>query len=163
MKVLSIGRDAGCSICYDNPMISRRHALLKVYQSGKIELISLGKNGTFVNGILCKQNVPYPIKRKDVVSFAHACELDWSKVPNPLGWIKYAIIAFISVILLITVCVVGMNVYQLYDTPIESTEEGGSRPVETPNVDKKEPADDKNKDKENSSDKTTKKNKSKKD
>ena len=100
MKVISIGRDSTQNICYDNEMVSRRHALLKIYSNGKIELISMGKNGTFVNGIMCKQNVAYPIKRKDVVSFAHVCELDWSLVPNPFRWLKISgIVLFVLVFL----------------------------------------------------------------
>lgn len=167
MKVLSIGRDAGCSICCDNPMISRRHALIKVYPNGKIELISFGKNGTYVNGILCKQNVPYPIKRKDVVSFAHVSELDWALVPNPLGWVRYAIIGLISIVVLVVISVVGVKIYELYDTP-ENNLDGmeNMSPTESPKKDKGENEGDKQEDKDNSTfkdPKDKKKNKSKKD
>lgn len=88
MKVITIGRDRTQDICYDNEMISRRHAILRIYSNGKMEIVSLGQNGTFVNGNLCKPNAHYPLKRNDVVSFAHVCELDWSEIPNPLRWLK---------------------------------------------------------------------------
>lgn len=97
MRVITIGRDSSQDICYDNEMISRRHAILRIYNSGKMEIVSLGQNGTFVNGNLCKPNANYPLKRNDVVSFAHVCELDWKQVPNPLKWLK------------IVACVVGIT------------------------------------------------------
>lgn len=107
MKVITIGRDRTQDICYDNEMISRRHAILRIYNNGKMEIVSLGQNGTFVNGNLCKPNAHYPLKRNDVVSFAHVCELDWSEIPNPLRWLKITllivgIVAVISTVLALT-------------------------------------------------------------
>ena len=107
MKVITIGRDRTQDICYDNEMISRRHAILRVYNNGKMEIVSLGQNGTFVNGNLCKPNAHYPLKRNDVVSFAHVCELDWSEIPNPLRWLKITslilgIVAIIATLLVLT-------------------------------------------------------------
>lgn len=103
MKVITIGRDRNQDICYDNEMISRRHAILRVYGNGKMEIVSLGQNGTCVNGNPCKPNCNYPLKRNDVVSFAHVCELDWSVVPNPLKWVK--ITALVVVILAVVAAV----------------------------------------------------------
>lgn len=107
MKVITIGRDRTQDICYDNEMISRRHAILRIYNNGKMEIVSLGQNGTFVNGNLCKPNAHYPLKRNDVVSFAHVCELDWSEIPNPLKWVKITsltigVFAVIAVVLALT-------------------------------------------------------------
>ena len=52
MKVLSIGRNPDCNIVCNDNMVSRRHALLKIYPNGKYEIISQGPNGTTVNGNL---------------------------------------------------------------------------------------------------------------
>ena len=100
MKVYSIGRNEDCTIVLDNPMVSRRHALLKVHASGKMELVSLGTNGTFVNGNKLKPNAPYTVKRSDVVSFAHAKQLDWDLVENPIWWLKYALYGLAAIIVL---------------------------------------------------------------
>ena len=98
MKVYSIGRNEDCTIVLDNPMVSRRHALLKVHATGKMELVSLGTNGTFVNGNKLKPNAPYTVKRSDVVSFAHAKQLDWDLVENPIWWLKYALYGLVAII-----------------------------------------------------------------
>lgn len=84
MEVISIGRNSDCNIVYDENMISRRHAILKIHATGKMEIISMGTNGTFVNGVKLPSNKPVVVKRKDVVSFAHVRELNWDEVPNPL-------------------------------------------------------------------------------
>lgn len=107
MKVITIGRDGSQDICLDNEMISRRHAILRVYNNGKMEIVSLGQNGTCVNGNPCKPNTNYPLKRNDVVSFAHVYELDWALIPNPLKWLKITawavvIISLISVAVVLT-------------------------------------------------------------
>lgn len=107
MKVITIGRDRTQDICYDNEMISRKHAILRIYNNGRMEIVSLGQNGTFVNGNLCKPNTNYPLKRNDVVSFAHVCELEWSEIPDPLRWLKITslvvgILAVIAVALSLT-------------------------------------------------------------
>ena len=88
MKVISIGRGTDCQIVFDEPTISRRHAILKIYPWGKMELVDMGQNGTFVNGVKLSSNVPYPVTRKDVISFAHVRQLDWNMVPDPLRFVK---------------------------------------------------------------------------
>ena len=89
MKVISIGRGEDCNIVLPENVISRRHAILKIYATGKMELIDMGQNGTFVNGIKLTPNIPYPVTRKDVVSFAHVRQLDWSLVPNTMRIYRY--------------------------------------------------------------------------
>ncbi len=84
MKIISIGRSETSDIVLDDSMISRRHAMLRIYATGKMEIIDLSQNGTFVNNVRIKPNVPVPVTRKDVISFAHAMQLDWGLVPNPL-------------------------------------------------------------------------------
>lgn len=84
MKVLSIGREESCDIVINDPtsVVSRKHALLKLYPTGKMEIVDLSTNGTFVNGNMISKNHPYVVKRKDVISFARSKQLDWSLVPN---------------------------------------------------------------------------------
>jgi signal transduction histidine kinase len=49
-KTIVIGREAGCDIVLDDRTVSRRHAEIKVDESG-VTLVDLGSsNGTFVNG-----------------------------------------------------------------------------------------------------------------
>ena len=62
MKVYSIGRDLGCDIIIDDntDVISRRHATLSVESSGKMTIMDLSHNGTYVNGIRINSNVPVP-------------------------------------------------------------------------------------------------------
>ena len=81
MKTITIGRGDGANIIIDNEMISRRHAILKISTFGKMEIVDMGRNGTFVNGIKLRPNVPFPVTRKDVVRFADQnspFKLDWS-------------------------------------------------------------------------------------
>lgn len=84
MKVLTIGRDESCDIVINDSdsIISRKHALLKLYPTGKMEIVDLSTNGTFVNGNKISKNHPYVVKRKDVITFARTKQLDWSLVPN---------------------------------------------------------------------------------
>lgn len=38
MKVITIGRDPECNIVLDDNLISRRHAVLRLHGTGKIEI-----------------------------------------------------------------------------------------------------------------------------
>lgn len=88
MKTYSIGRNPECDICYDDPRVSRLHAMLRVYHNGKMEIISSGQNGTKVNGRPITAEVPYKVSRKDTVTFAEARTLDWNQIHNPLKHLK---------------------------------------------------------------------------
>lgn len=101
MKVISIGRGEDCNIVFPDSTISRRHAILKIYATGKMEIVDMGQNGTFVNGVKLSPNTPYPITRKDVVSFAHVRQLDWSQIPDELKYFRYIVIACVAVILIV--------------------------------------------------------------
>jgi len=107
MKTITIGRGDGANIIIDNEMISRRHAILKISTFGKMEIVDMGRNGTFVNGIRLRPNVPFPVTRKDVVRFADQdspFKLDWSLVPDNSKIYKIAIAAIaglLTIILLI--------------------------------------------------------------
>jgi len=117
MKILSIGRDENCNIILSDNMISRRHAILKIHATGKMEIISLGQNGTFVNGVKLKSDTVYPITRKDIVSFAHVRQLDWTQIPDIRGYFRYGIIGAFFVVLLIA-CIAAFSRFIKDDVPL---------------------------------------------
>lgn len=98
MKIITIGRGDGCTIQIDNEFISRQHALLRLYPTGKMELIDKSSNGTSINGRRMKPNIPYKVRRKDVVTFAGQAQLVWSDVPDPLKAWKIAGICLLVVL-----------------------------------------------------------------
>lgn len=100
MKVISIGRDEDCTIVFQDNVISRRHAILKIHATGKMEIVDMGQNGTFVNGVKLNPNTPYPVSRKDVVSFAHVRQLDWSLVPNQFKYYWYILIVCVLAVII---------------------------------------------------------------
>lgn len=110
MKVLSIGRENNCDIVLNDStdVISRRHAVLNIYPSGKMTIIDQGHNGTYVNGIRINPNTPYPITRKDSISFAHVMPLDWSQVPNQRGRIVYTILGIFVLLVVAAVTIFFM-------------------------------------------------------
>lgn len=98
MKVYSIGRENGCNIVINDStdVISRRHAVLNVMPSGKMTIVDQSHNGTYVNGIRISPNVPFPVTRKDNVSFAHVARLDWNLIPKPVSIMQYVIYGLIA-------------------------------------------------------------------
>ncbi|MBQ8457281.1 MAG: FHA domain-containing protein [Prevotella sp.] len=102
MKTITIGRGEGCHIYIDDELMSRRHAIIKIPTFGGMEIVDMSKNGTFVNGVRLRPNVPFPVKRTDVVNFADVAQLDWSQVPNPMKYYKLgaAIVGGLVVLLL---------------------------------------------------------------
>ena len=102
-KIYTIGRDEGCDIVIPDStdVISRLHATIRVESNDKIFLIDQSRNGTYVNGMKMSSNVEIPISRKDVVSFAHIYNLDWSLVPKHKGnTIKTILIILASLIVM---------------------------------------------------------------
>ena len=83
-KIYTIGRDEGCDIVIPDStdVISRLHATIRVESNDKIFITDQSRNGTYVNGMKMSSNVEIPVSRKDVVSFAHIYNLDWSLVPK---------------------------------------------------------------------------------
>lgn len=132
MKTITIGRGADCNIVLSDAKISRKHALLKLYPMGKMEIVDFSVNGTFVNGIKISKNVPVPVSRKDTVTFAYAERLDWSLVPNSLGLIRMIAGAVIAIITIILVVMLGIKLLDngptIEEMPIGG---GGSTPTET--------------------------------
>lgn len=103
MKVLSIGRDTACDIVLndDKDMISRRHAMLYISPMGKMTLVDQGQNGTYVNGIKINPNIPYPVSRTDIVSFARVRQLDWKQVPDKIALIRNTVLGLLMVALIV--------------------------------------------------------------
>lgn len=99
MKSYSIGREETCNIrLYDTSnMVSRRHATLNV-NGNKMTITDHSSNGTYINGIRITSGTPVPVTRKDVVSFAQTCELDWKQIPNPAKKIRISVIVALVVI-----------------------------------------------------------------
>lgn len=98
MKILTIGRGEDADIRIEDDLVSRRHATIKLLPMGKMEIRDLSKNGTFVNGIRLAPNKPYPVTRKDVVSFARVCQLDWDEVPDTMRPWRLGALALLAVI-----------------------------------------------------------------
>ena len=127
-KIYTIGRDEGCDIVIPDStdVISRLHATIRVESNDKIYLIDQSRNGTYVNGMKMSSNVEIPVSRKDVVSFAHIYNLDWSLVPKHKGnALKIALIILASLIVMtgIAYAVIShLNKPETNDTPIEVPE-----------------------------------------
>ncbi|WP_300935630.1 FHA domain-containing protein [uncultured Muribaculum sp.] len=125
MKVITIGRDPECNIVLDDNLISRRHAVLRLHGTGKIEIIDYSSNGTFINGTRIVSNTPLKIHRKDAVSFAHAKTLDWSQIPDPSR--KPRMIILIVFIASVLVTIAGIVVSHL---PANKSDSGASQDIE---------------------------------
>lgn len=122
MKVYSIGREAGCDIVINDrtDVISRRHATLTVMSFGKMTITDQSTNGTYVNGIRIQPNTPFPVSRKDKVSFAHVARLDWNQVPDDGAAImRWSIIGAVA-ILLIVCAVFGYRYLNQPDKPVQT-------------------------------------------
>ena len=109
MKVISIGRENGCDIVLNDTtdVISRRHAILNIYPSGKMTITDQGHNGTYVNGIRITPNVPFPVTRNDTVSFAHVMQLDWNLVPNQ----RKRVVGISIIIVVVIVALIAAGIF----------------------------------------------------
>lgn len=83
-KIYTIGRDESCDIVIPDrtDVVSRLHATIRIESGNKIFITDQSRNGTYVNGMKMSSNVEVPITRKDVISFAHVYNLDWSLIPK---------------------------------------------------------------------------------
>lgn len=102
MKVYSIGRGQDCDIVIadNSDVVSRHHATLTIFPSGKMCITDQSTNGTFVNGIKITPNVGVPVTRKDSVSFAHVSKLDWKAVPNFTPVWVWVIVGLVAAVIL---------------------------------------------------------------
>lgn len=83
MRLLKIGRDAGCDIVLQHPSISSLHAEITLTNSGDIMIEDKGSlNGTFVMGQRIKPGKSVKVRRGDRISFGNI-ELQWGQIPMP--------------------------------------------------------------------------------
>ena len=117
-KIYTIGRDEGCDIVIPDStdVISRLHATIRVEPNDKIFITDQSRNGTYVNGMKMSSNVEIPISRKDVVSFAHIYNLDWSLVPKQ----KSNTIKVVAIILLIA-ALLGLAAFFIFSPEKKNT------------------------------------------
>ena len=120
MKTITIGRGPENMVTLNDAKTSRRHALLRCHPTGKMEIVDLSQNGTFVNGMKIPSNKPYPISRKDIIIFAHAETLNWDDVPNPYRFIKIS--ALVLLLCIVLLCA-GIGLYSFIDSRRPSIEE----------------------------------------
>lgn len=112
MKVISIGRDESCDIVYDDPNISRRQAVLRLYPSGRIEIIDYSRNGTSVNGVRLGHEILTRVTRKDAVSFAGVKTLNWNEVPDPSRVYRKILFVAVAVVAAVAVAFGGWAIYK---------------------------------------------------
>ena len=103
MKIISIGSSKGCNIHIDSEDISKRHALIYLSSTGKLQLVDTSENGTYINGVRVKSHLMTPVHRKDRITFANGHQLDWKKIPNPSRKIRMAVVCVAASICLLSV------------------------------------------------------------
>lgn len=123
MKTITIGRGPENMVTLSDPKISRRHAILRCYPSGKMEIVDLSQNGTFVNGIRIAGNKPFPVSRKDIIDIAHVEKLEWNAIPNPYRAIKISVISTIACIVIICLSMLAYSIYDKGESSIPAPQE----------------------------------------
>lgn len=108
MVTYSIGRGDESHIVLNDAKISRHHALLKVYNSGKIEIVDMSQNGTWVNGMKIPSNKPFPVKRNDAVIFANAERLNWNLIPKPYPYLKWGLVSLAVLVFILLIIVIAI-------------------------------------------------------
>lgn len=135
-KIYTIGRDEGCDIVIPDStdVISRLHATIRVESNDKIFIIDQSRNGTYVNGMKMSSNVEIPVSRKDVVSFAHIYNLDWSLVPKHKGNVLKTILIILASLIVMTgiayAVISYLNKKETVDTPTEVPESQFTPPTQ---------------------------------
>lgn len=135
-KIYTIGRDEGCDIVIPDStdVISRLHATIRVESNDKIYLIDQSRNGTYINGMKMSSNVEIPVSRKDVISFAHIYNLDWSLVPkHKRNILKGVLVVTISLIIMtgIAYAIINyLNKPESVDTPTKTPESQYTPPAQ---------------------------------
>lgn len=132
-KIYTIGRDESCDIIIDDTtdIVSRIHATLNSKGNGKFILVDQSRNGTYVNGIRMTANEEIPVTKKDVISFAHVHDLDWTKVPEDRSCIAKKRIILFFVLVFIAAVSLGLMKY-LQHSNVEKNVLPDSNPL--PNV-----------------------------
>lgn len=105
MKKITIGRGRECDVRLEDStdLVSRRQAVIKVSPSGKMEIFDLSSNGTYVNGEKVEKPNGMPVKRGDVVNFAHVADLDWAQVKDPYRRVKITILTVLAAVAILCV------------------------------------------------------------
>ena len=81
MRLLKIGRDAGCDIIINSPRVSSLHAEITLLNNGDILLEDKNSlNGTFVQNQRIQPGKNISIRRGDIVRFGDV-ELQWGQIP----------------------------------------------------------------------------------
>ena len=111
-RIYTIGREPQCDIWLQDStdVASRNHAILEVGNGGKYFLTDQSRNGTYVNGIKMTPGAKVPVSRRDVISFAHVQELDWSVIPKDNAKkfvIIGAVLAVVIAAVVLAVCLAG--------------------------------------------------------
>lgn len=85
MKTYKIGRNPDNDIVIqdDTRLVSRYHAVLKVYDNGSITICDISTNGTYINREKIKSNTEISVTKNDSVYFAKQTQLDWNKIQIP--------------------------------------------------------------------------------
>lgn len=109
MKNYTIGRDEGCDIVIhdDTDQISRRHAMLRIYPFGKIEIIPMGRNMTYLNGVPLRNDKPWKVRRGDVISLAKVKSIDWKTIPDPYASYRRLFVGILCVIVILFGCIIA--------------------------------------------------------
>lgn len=124
MKIITIGRGDDCDIIIEDPMMSRRQAVMRLYPTGKIEIIDYSRNGTSVNGVKLVPEKLTRIKRGDAVTFAGTKSLDWKEVPDVSKPFRIAMwsVAGVVALVLILWAVMAVNRAVRSDVPVDAVE-----------------------------------------
>lgn len=128
MKTLyTIGRESNSDIILWNEESSRCHAQIRIDQKGKLWLMDMSTNGTYLNGMRISPNYEVEVSRKDEILFAGVEALDWSRIPKQKNKVLWIILP-ISIVVLIAIAFVLCCVL----IPKENTEfEGEVTPIAT--------------------------------
>lgn len=124
MKIITIGRGDDCDIIIEDPMMSRRQAVMRLYPTGKIEIIDYSRNGTSVNGVKLVPEKLTRIKRSDAVTFAGTKSLDWKEIPDVSKPFRIAMwsVAGVVALVLILWAVMAVNRAVRSDVPVDAVE-----------------------------------------
>lgn len=130
MKTYTIGRSTDCNIVVEDSrdVVSRHHATLYVSTWGKITIEDKSRNGTYINGSRISTGEKVPVSRKDTVSFAHAVELDWKKVPRTDIYLKCGVLA-------VAILLVAGIVWGVVSSTNDNGSEGSAGGTDTTAVD----------------------------
>lgn len=145
-KTITIGRGNDCHIVLSDERVSRRHCLLTIYPTGKMEIKDMSQNGTYVNGIKIPRNANYKIKRDDVVVFAQAEKLNWMTIEDPYKTTRMGIAGAAVIILLAIACLIGKE--YIFPSPTLDTLQDGGAPAQVQTEDSKKGDKDKDADKD---------------